>query len=454
VWEEGFGSANREREIRATPHTMYSLASISKPITATALMVLVERGLVDLDKPVNDYLGEEKITGYAGDASGATVRRIASHAAGLPLHYQFFLENESYLRPAMAETIKRYGILITRPGEKYQYSNIGYGILERVIERVSGKSYAAFLAEEVFNPLSLREMAVPTGSAEESGSPQPWAVRYWDRKTPLPFYDFDHRGASAVYSSAHDLVRFGMFHLGNRVDGQKRVLSRRMMQRMQRPESEREGGGSYGIGWAIDAKRNGVRAVSHTGGMGGVRTILLLVPEKKIAVAVLANSMTSLVEEITDDILAAMLPAYRRNLQQARAAKPDPTSGNSGSVENGLQPDELPSELHGVWTGYAQTYQALLPLQIVLQPSGAATAKLAEQPAAALDEVRFEHGFLTARFTADIGTPDANRRDYFLQFSLKLREDVLNGAATAISQPGPRLPNALTSWVELRREAR
>ena len=63
----------------------------SAPITATALMKLVEQGRVDLDRPVNDYLGPAKLAGYAGDARAATVRLVAGHAAGLPLHYQFFI---------------------------------------------------------------------------------------------------------------------------------------------------------------------------------------------------------------------------------------------------------------------------------------------------------------------------------------------------------------------------
>src|SRR3712207_4301406 len=90
VWEEGFGMADRERGVPAGPHTMYSLASISKPFTATGLMKLVERGRVHLDRPVNDYLGGGRLTGLAGEASQATVRRVLSHTAGLPLHWQFF----------------------------------------------------------------------------------------------------------------------------------------------------------------------------------------------------------------------------------------------------------------------------------------------------------------------------------------------------------------------------
>src|SRR5688572_1524578 len=94
VWEEAFGWADRENRVAATAHTLYSLASISKPITATALMILKERGLIDLDRSINDYLGEAKINVRIGDPAAVTVRKVANHTAGLPLHYQFFYEDE------------------------------------------------------------------------------------------------------------------------------------------------------------------------------------------------------------------------------------------------------------------------------------------------------------------------------------------------------------------------
>ena len=156
VWEEAFGWANREKNIAATPRTPYSLASISKPITATGLMILAERGKIRLDRPVNEYLRAAKLRAGIGNPAKATVRRVASHTAGLPLHYHFFPVDEAFRRPSMEETISRYGVLVTKPGERYQYSNLGYGILDYVIERASGKTYPAFMREEVFEPLSLR----------------------------------------------------------------------------------------------------------------------------------------------------------------------------------------------------------------------------------------------------------------------------------------------------------
>ena len=123
IWEEGFGWADRENRRKATAHTSYSLASISKPITATGLMVLSDKERVALDNPANDYLEKAKIEAKIGDAKQATLRRLANHTSGLPLHYQFFYDDESYPRPPMAESIRRFGKLIATPGETYQYAN-------------------------------------------------------------------------------------------------------------------------------------------------------------------------------------------------------------------------------------------------------------------------------------------------------------------------------------------
>ena len=118
IWEEAFGWADTEKRVPATPHTMYSLASISKPITATGLMILKERGRIELDRPINEYLGEAKIAVRVGNPAEATVRRVANHTAGLPLHYQFFYDDEPYRAPSRDETIRRYGNCVTAPGER------------------------------------------------------------------------------------------------------------------------------------------------------------------------------------------------------------------------------------------------------------------------------------------------------------------------------------------------
>jgi CubicO group peptidase (beta-lactamase class C family) len=435
IWEEAFGWADRENRIAATPHTMYSLASISKPITATGLMILKERGRIDLDRPANDYLGEAKIKVRVGNPADATVRRVANHTAGLPLHYQFFYEDEPYRAPSRDETIRRYANCVTAPGEKYQYSNLGYGILDYVIERVSGKSYADFMRAEVFQPLGLTHMSVDIGPGLEKHQ----AVRYGTDGLPIPFYAFDHPGGSAVYASAHDLLRFGLFHLKSHLPDQKPILSDQAIDEMQRKTAEPGPGSGYGVGWLSGVYPGNHETVAHSGGMGGVSTILRLFPQKKIAIVVLANSSSPAPFNISDEIAAALLPDARK-----------PAVQNQPPSDPVFKPA---NELIGVWKGAVHTYKAEIPFTMEIKPDGDIHARLGDQLRTLLDRVEFKDGYLTGRMMSDMGTEDANRTRYVLSLSLRLRGDLMNGAMTAQSLPAKRVGNALTQWVELKKQS-
>ncbi|MBZ5579586.1 MAG: beta-lactamase family protein [Acidobacteriia bacterium] len=136
LWEEGFGWADRDSRVAANEHTLYSLASITKPFTATALMTLVEKKRIDLDRPLNDYLATVEVRARVGNADDASVRRLANHSSGLPAHGQFFLADGSARPPSMEETVRRFGNLVTIPGEKWEYSDLGYGILGDVVSHL------------------------------------------------------------------------------------------------------------------------------------------------------------------------------------------------------------------------------------------------------------------------------------------------------------------------------
>lgn len=228
LWEEAFGWAELGVR-RATPETLYSLASISKPFTATALMVLVERGLVDLDAPINGYLRPSApVIARAGAVDDVTVRRVANHSSGLPLHFNMFYEQEldDGLRPPIDETIRQYAQTVSRPGEGWQYSNLGYALLQHVVDRSASKAadahtdFEEFLEREVLNPLGLMRTAFGNAKAIQAKNPELaelMAARYPEGSVsgglaPLEDYDSDHPGAAAVWSSVRDVLRFGEFH--------------------------------------------------------------------------------------------------------------------------------------------------------------------------------------------------------------------------------------------------
>jgi CubicO group peptidase (beta-lactamase class C family) len=448
VWEEGFGYANREAGTPATAHTMYSLASISKPITATGLMVLIQRGSVELDRPLNAYLGKAKVDGRAFDANAATVRRVANHTAGLPLHFQFFYADEPYRRPAMDETIRRYANLVTPPGERWYYSNLGYGLLDYLIERVSGQSYADYMRETVFQPLGLTRTAVHIPPGQEGYT----AVRYAPDGTPLPFYDFDHPGGSAVFASAHDLVRFGMFHLKDHLSDQRPVLSDASIDEMARGTAETTRNGTYGMGWQRTTSPRGGETVSHGGGMDGVSTRLVLVPAGDAAVVVLSNGANGAVGDVQAEVLAELFPQWF----DAPAPPPPPAAAPARSAGS---PAFTPMpQVAGEWTGTIDTHQGVRMLRLSVRPDGAVYARVDTQPWALVNDARVEDGFLRGTVAASVGTSDAGRMPYDLQLDLKVRGEgknaMLNGGVVARSRvTRQRIGHALTHWAQLTRSA-
>ena len=428
LWEEGFGWADKARRIAASADSVYSLASISKPITATALMVLVERGEIDLDAPMNRYLGEAKLIARVGDADEATVRRVANHTSGLPVYYQYFYEDERVPLPTMEQSIRRHGTLFMKPGEAMVYSNLGYGVLEYAIERVSGKSYSEFMRTELFAPLGMTHSAIN----REPDFGEKVAVRYAANGAPVPFYDFDHRGASAVYASAHDLVRFGMFHLKDRVPGQKAILSDASLDAMRVATAEDDEDG-YGIGWDDIGKRFGLAIFGHSGGMPGVYTRLTMFPERDIAIVLLANAYSGQLTAIENAILHVLLP---ETIPLAHGYKPT-------------------KEFIGAWQGSIETHAGRTPMSLEIGPDGHVLARVGDGAVTEVERVSLSpQGILwLEEVPGDIGTQDAARYPYLMQFGLKARGDVLNGSATAVSgDTARRAGSTLSYFVELRRK--
>lgn len=441
VWEEGFGHADLARRRPATPRTLYSLASITKPFTATALMTLVERGQVELDAPASRYLGAP-LTGHAGPADEATVRRLLTHTAGLPLHYQFFYEGGP--APADAdETVRRYGIVVMPPGERYFYSNLGFGLLDDIVARRTGGSFARYVRDAVLLPLGLHDTQV--GLAPEQMDMA--AVRYDAQNRPIPYYTFDHVGASAMWASAHDLVRFGMFHLGHPMPGARRVLRAATVEDMRRAHAPADAPGvARGLGWAIVEDDNGYRRISHTGSMPGVATALHLYPSEDLALVVLVNrSGFQTVPRVMNALAAAVLPRFAAVAADRRAALPAPVPAARDAT-----PDPA---LAGAWRGWLRTPDDSVALALDVRPDGDVHVRLGDQLPTVLNGVATRDGVLTGQFAGTVRTPDTDRQPHVITLTLRPRGARLDGWASAIGT-GALTSGAVSFWVRLVRDGR
>jgi CubicO group peptidase (beta-lactamase class C family) len=416
IWEESFGWANREAMIPATPHTMYSMASISKPITTTGLMVLVERGDVDLDAPVNRYIAPAKLTAFEGDASAATVTHILNHTSGLPTHYSVFYLDEPHRQPPpFPESIRRYGILVHPPGWGYQYANFGFALADHIITKVSGIPFARFMKTEVFLPLGMTHTSVNVGPGLEEYA----AVRYEGNGNPVPFYISDHPGASQVYSSAHDLIRFGLFHLGHTQPGQSQIISAETIDLMKEESDPNPENNRYGLGWFLRSGEYGYDVAWHTGSMRGTNVMLKFVPDEDIAVVVLVNTASELRRKIPNDIIGVLLPDYGEEWAKER----DASGGSRGAFEPG-------PELIGEWEGDLTTSEETVSVSLVVQADGDVHVKIGNQLKTLMDRVRFDGGFLTGTSFGTIPSSDARAHPHNIGYRLLLDGERLSGFVT------------------------
>jgi CubicO group peptidase (beta-lactamase class C family) len=426
LWARSFGPANLEKNRHSDIRTSYSLASVTKPITATAIMRLVDEGKIDLDRPINDYLGAAKLVAFTGDARDATVRRVLDHTAGLPWHVDYFLATGTSRRPSMEETIARSGKIMMPPGETHRYSNLGYGLLEYVIERVSGQSYADYVREHIFAPLGLRDSFVATNPNLPANS----ATRYTAERRPIAFYDVDHRGASSVFMSASDLVRFGQAHLAAR-QGRSKLLSAASAREMERRQNELlPASDYYALGWAV-VDMNDHHTIGHGGSMPGAAAQLLIATETNQVFAVLINRDSYPARR---DILAELIRAWAPQL----VADAVPT---------------IPPSLVGHWSGHVALDDGhRLPLSLDLS-TGELTGTLADRSIHLSRFQMVEDGFSDmTSIDGEIPTAEARRHPHSLRFHLKARGPVVNGYVTALARPSTDgSGSALSYWVELSR---
>jgi CubicO group peptidase (beta-lactamase class C family) len=361
LWEEGFGLADREKGLAASPHTSFYLASVTKAITGTGVMVLQDQGRIDLDHPVNEYLGAAKVHSPMWNVEGATVRRVATHTAGLTTYNRKCPLPDVHCKVSIDTAIARYGILFWPPGDHFDYSNLGYGILGEVASRASGKTYPEFLSDGVFRPLGMSDCFIGT----DGGTGRQMAAQY-DSSSHARTAETvsDTPGASSVHCSVHDLALLGMFALGEHFPDQRSIMSEANLQVMLHPTVESGDGERYGFGWSLQPDYHGYVGLYAQGGTNDSFAVLQAIPSERIAVSVIANTGTTVPFDIVDQVLRGLLTHFRETYDRDR---PSPPAQDTRSV--------TPGHLAGNWTGVPRTWKGDIPLSLEIASSHPVRAK-------------------------------------------------------------------------------
>jgi len=421
LWEEGFGWADRERHVRTTPSTPFYVASVTKSVTATAILHLDERGKLQIDQPVNNYLGAHKVHSPVWDASEATIRRLLTHTSGLTT-FSRWCSTGADPRCDVDREIERYGVLVRRPGEQFDYSNLGYGILGYVVAKESGETLDSYLRGTIFQPLHMRNCAIATGRLTE----QPAAQYHEKTHTRSAARVSGHEGASGLHCSAADLLSFGMFNLKEHLSPDSPLLSRDIddMHTAQ-PGTD----GQYGMGWWI-SQESGLSIIAAQGGTTDAYALLELIPPKGIAIAIVANSSSQLVSGLKHQILSALFPELKFD-EQPNRTQTEPASST-------------PPALAGKWSGQMLTFKGPVKVALDIAPGGGARGKIAGLPGAAVTNVALDDSHFYGQFPGNQELADSPRPPFMIDLDLELHDDRLIGAATfgpVTGKDGDQLPH-------------
>jgi CubicO group peptidase (beta-lactamase class C family) len=282
IWSEGFGWADIEQRVPVTTLTRFRIGSVSKTMTATGLGLLVERGLVDLDAPVQTYVPD-----FPEKRWTITTRQLGGHTAGVR-HYsgmEEMLSSKRFATVAEGLDIFEEDSLLFEPGTGYSYSSYGWNLLSAVMEGASGEAFLTFMRDEVFEPLGLRHTLPDHNDAIVYHRTRFYEKGADESIENAPYVDNSYKWAGGGFlSTPEDLVRFGHAHM------KPGFLRAETLEVLQTSQVLRDGTlTNYGIGWRTGTQDDGDRTVGHSGGSVGGTTLMLLVPDHDMVVAGVIN---------------------------------------------------------------------------------------------------------------------------------------------------------------------
>jgi len=285
-WSAGFGMADLENFVPATSQTLYRLASISKPITATGTMLLWQQHKLDLDAPVQKYC-----PAFPQKDSTITTRQVLGHLGGIR-HYKSAEEgdqelgNTRHFDDPIDSGLKFFANdpLVAKPGTAFHYSTQGFSLVGCVLQGASGEKYVDYVQKNVLQPAGM----VHTRT-DDRFAIVPYRTRFYQKEKSgevknADFLDSSYKVAGGGWlSSADDMAHFMVAMLTDKIV--QRSTRDLMWTSLQTSDGKSTG---YALGWGV-GNAAGVPDVGHGGGQQGTSTYILMAPENKAGVVVLMN---------------------------------------------------------------------------------------------------------------------------------------------------------------------
>ncbi|MFI5135907.1 MAG: serine hydrolase domain-containing protein, partial [Chitinophagales bacterium] len=283
IYQNSFGYSQYESKKPLTDSSQFQLASASKPFTATAVLILRDKGEINLDDLVSKYL-----EGFPYDS--ITVRMLLTHRSGLGNYVYLFdsmkIPADSFItnQQVLDYFIQNKPSLQAAPGHHFQYCNTNYALLALIIEKVSGESYAQFLNENIFLPCHMHYTFVSDARSNHLFPNETLDYRgtHWSRVPPVPYDGVV--GDKGIYSTPFDLYLF------DQALDHGLLLKKETLDEAYKGYSyEKPGIRNYGLGWRLKEFPNGEKLIYHNGWWRGYNSVFDRRPDRGICVAVLTN---------------------------------------------------------------------------------------------------------------------------------------------------------------------
>ncbi len=281
LWLGVKGYADLENNIPASFNSEYRIASISKPITAVAIMQLYERGLIDIDKDARTYLPS-----FPEKKWKFTIRQILNHTSGIRNYREGEFHSKNFYA-SINEAIKvfAYDSLNFEPGTKYEYTSLGYSLLAAIIENVTKTSFEDYLKNNIFIPADMQNTYIDKQRALIPNRVKGYEKNYLREFVNAPLADLSIKVAGGgLLSNARDLLLFTKALL------EGKLLKKSTFEMMCTPSKLKSGKKlEYGLGFSVKVENDSLKAIYHYGGGTGFSSLLYINTVKNLAAVDLIN---------------------------------------------------------------------------------------------------------------------------------------------------------------------
>lgn len=290
IFSKGYGYADLENEIPVNPEkTIFRVGSLTKSLTATAAMQLVEEQRFELDKDINQYLKSYKISNF--DNKPITLHHLLTHTAGLDeaIYKRDSLSKENVL--SSTEYLKYY-VTKQRPicesGELFQYSNVGSGLIGNLIEEQMGQTLNEYMNRNIFNSLEMSSasLQLPLGNKDLAKS----YIYHNNNYKKIPYSYISLPGGGGMSSTATDFAKYMIMHMNSGKYQRKQILHPDLVRQMHQKNFASHPN-MYGIGYGFfRSELNGLPILWANGGIDGFVSKMVLIPSERIGIFVVINN--------------------------------------------------------------------------------------------------------------------------------------------------------------------